>query len=194
MHKKCLFLGYDEKKTKVIDFMKKKKVKVKKFLNQDLEIKDTIDMDLIVSFGYRKIISQSVLSQFKKPIINLHMSYLPYNRGSHPNFWSFIDNTPKGVTIHEVSNGIDDGNIIFQKKYDMDPSLEKFSTFKKTYSFLFEGLENLFIEKFDEIVSNSYSSKKQGDFFTFHRLSDLPSTFNDWDENIIDYLGKKNSI
>ena len=41
------------------------------------------------------------------------MSFLPYNRGSHPNFWSFVENTPKGVSIHEVSNGIDDGDIIF---------------------------------------------------------------------------------
>ena len=113
---KCLFLGYDEKKTKIIDFMKKKNVEVKKLLNQDLVVKDVIGMDFIVSFGYRKIINYSILSQFKKPIINLHMSYLPFNRGSHPNFWSFIDNTPKGVTIHEVSKGIDDGNIIFLKR------------------------------------------------------------------------------
>ena len=169
-------------------------MEVKKLLNQDLEVKDVIGMDFIVSFGYRKIINYSILSQFKKPIINLHMSYLPFNRGSHPNFWSFIDNTPKGVTIHEVSKGIDDGNIIFQKQYDIDPSLEKFSTFKKTYIFLFDALEDLFIEKFDEIVNNSYTSKKQGDFFTFHRLSDLPSALNNWDENIVEYLSKKNSV
>ena len=44
------------------------------------------------------------------------MSFLPYNRGSHPNFWSFIDDTPKGITIHEIDEGADTGNIVFQKK------------------------------------------------------------------------------
>ena len=81
------------------------------------------------------------------------MSLLPYNRGSHPNFWSFVENTPKGITIHEISNGIDDGDIIFQKKFKLDPYLEKFSTFKKTYNYLFDALEILFIENFEKIIN-----------------------------------------
>ena len=37
----------------------------------------------------------------------MHISYLPFNRGAHPNYWSFKDNSPKGVTIHFIDNGID---------------------------------------------------------------------------------------
>ena len=93
--KNCLFLGYDEDKTKLIDFIKDKNIEVRKIYNQELEVKDVIDVDLIISFGYRKIIKNNILARIKKPIINLHMSYLPYNRGSHPNFWSFMDKTQK---------------------------------------------------------------------------------------------------
>ena len=114
-HKICLFLGYNNEKTKLINFLENNNFKVKKKFNQELTSDDIENIDLIISFGYRKIIDKKILLKLKRPIINLHMSLLPYNRGSHPNFWSFIDGTPKGITIHEISNGIDDGDIIFQK-------------------------------------------------------------------------------
>ena len=120
------------------------------------------------------------------------MSLLPYNRGSHPNFWSFKDGTPKGITIHEISNGIDDGDIIFQKKFEIDSSLEKFSTFRKTYNYLFNALENLFIENFEKISNYTYTPKKQGKFFTFHHSKELPKDLVNWDMNIQKYLNKQN--
>ncbi|HUX61123.1 MAG TPA: formyltransferase family protein, partial [Ignavibacteriaceae bacterium] len=58
------------------------------------------DKDFIVSYGYRNIIGKPVLDKFQGRAINLHISYLPWNRGADPNLWSFFDNTPKGVTIH----------------------------------------------------------------------------------------------
>ena len=190
--KNCLFLGYDEDKTILIDFIKDKNIEVRKIYNQELKVKDVIDVDLIISFGYRKIIKNNILAKIKKPIINLHMSYLPYNRGSHPNFWSFMDKTPKGVTIHEISNGIDAGDIIFQRQYEFNISSEKFSTFKKTYIFLFKALENLFIENFEKIINYSYSRKKQGNSYTIHRAIDLPKDLTNWDTNIQEYLKKNN--
>ena len=33
-------------------------------------------------------------------MINLHISYLPYNRGAHPNFWSWVKNAKN---IHFIS-------------------------------------------------------------------------------------------
>ena len=67
----------------------------------------------------------------------MHISYLPYNRGFYLNFWSFIDNTKKGVTIHYIDEGIDTGDIIFQK--------EVFSN-EKTYNKLKQEIEDFFIE------------------------------------------------
>ena len=119
------------------------------------------------------------------------MSFLPYNRGSYPNFWSFVNETPKGVTIHEIDGGADTGNIIFQNSYELDPNLEKFSTFRKTYDFLFSELENLFIEKYEDIIKNNYKSKKQVGKFSIHKDTDLPSDMNDWDTNILDYLQRE---
>ena len=48
--------------------------------------------------------------------INLHISYLPWNRGADPDLWSVVDNTPKGVSIHYLDEGVDTGDIIVQKE------------------------------------------------------------------------------
>ena len=82
---KCLFLGYDSNKNKLINLLRKKKIKVKS-KKTTLFLKDIEDNDFIVSFGYRKIINKNLILKVKRPIINLHMSYLPYNRGAHPIF------------------------------------------------------------------------------------------------------------
>ena len=108
MTKYIYFLGYSKKKTRLINFLENKKdIKLVHLHNKDLSSKNAITADLIISFGYKKIIKKKILEFVKRPIINLHISFLPYNRGSHPNYWSFINNTPKGVTIHEIDHEID---------------------------------------------------------------------------------------
>jgi hypothetical protein len=48
------FLGYTEKKTRLISFLKKKNIKLIKLQNRKLSLKNTIKADLIISFGYKK--------------------------------------------------------------------------------------------------------------------------------------------
>ena len=78
-------------------------------------IEDTESFDLAISFGYRHILKGDVLHNDKCPIINLHIGFLPYNRGADPNFWSFYAGTPSGVTIHLIDEGIDTGDIFFRQ-------------------------------------------------------------------------------
>ena len=184
-----LFLGYNERETRLINFLKEKKIQVKN-LDGNVSFKDAQQADLIISFGYKKLLKKEIISKLRRPAINLHMSLLAYNRGSHPNFWSFLNRTPKGITIHEVDCGADTGNIIFQKEFDLDPNFEKYSTFKKTYDFLFLELENLFIDHFDKIVAQNYNSKKQEKVLPLKKDSDLPSNIDNWDIDILKYLNK----
>ena len=66
-----------------------------------------LNNQMIVSYNYKYILSRDILDLVEGNAINLHISYLPYNRGADPNIWSFIENTPKGVTIHYIDSGID---------------------------------------------------------------------------------------
>ncbi len=188
--KKCLFLGYDRKKTKLIDFLESSDIDVVQS-NDHLSVSEVDLFDIVVSFGYAKLLNIKFLKKLKRPPINLHMSFLPYNRGSHPNFWSFVDDTPKGITIHEIDEGADTGNIIFQKNFNIDPNLEQYSTFKKTYEILFLELEKLFIEKFENILHKKYTAEKQNHKYTIHTDEDLPKEIINWDINILDYLKKQ---
>ena len=183
---KFLFLGYNNNKTTLINFLKKKKILVK-HLSRQITLQDLKDIDLVISFGYRKILNKTLLKKLVRPAINLHISYLPYNRGAHPNFWSFIDNTPKGVSIHEIDSGIDTGNIIFRQKIKINPYKKNFSTFKKTHAYLINQVEKLFIKKFKKILTKKYKSFNQKGKNTYHIKSNLPLELKNWNTNIIKF-------
>ena len=72
------------------------------------------NFDLAVSYTYRYIIPGDIIRALKGNIVNLHNSYLPYNRGADPNLWSFAEKTPRGVTLHYMDEGLDKGYIIVQ--------------------------------------------------------------------------------
>jgi len=176
--KRILFLGYDENQTSIISALVSNNCSVDHTADKIFE---TGKYDLVISSGYRHILKKETIENFSCPIINLHISYLPYNRGAHPNFWSFYENTPSGVTIHLIDEGIDTGDIIFQKYVnfsDLDNS------FRKTYLILKKELEILFIKNIDKIINDTWKSVKQKGVGTHHFLKDLPVNFSGWDSII----------
>ena len=125
------------------------------------------DQDFIVSYGYRHIIKNvAELKRMKGRIINLHISYLPWNRGADPNFWSWAEGTPHGVTIHDVDCGIDDGDIIAQRLVEMFAAQE---TLSSSYAKLHAAIQLLFKEHWRDIRSGKASRTKQIGKGSFHR-------------------------
>ena len=185
---RCLFLGYNSNQTKLINFLKKKKISV---TNKKKEVlaKGIEKFDLIISFGYRKIIKSDILRKIKRPILNLHMSYLPFNKGAYPNFWSFYDDTKKGVTIHEIDENIDTGPIIFQKEIKFNIQKNKKLSFKRTYKILFLEIEKLFIKNYKSIILNNYRKKENNKSKgKVHKKKDLPKDLDSWNVSIFKYL------
>lgn len=142
--------------------------------NDKINIEFVKNYDFIISFGYRHIIKNDVIKEKQGRIINMHISLLPYNRGADPNLWSYLENTPKGVTIHLMDEGLDTGDIIVQKKVIDD---EENDTLKTSYDRLISEITDLFVNKMDDILYNSekmaYSQKQlENGFYTFHYLKD----------------------
>ena len=110
---------------------------------------------------------------------------MPWNRGAHPNFWAFYDNTPSGVSIHLIDEGIDTGPILYQKiiKFDKEQN-----TFISTHKKLILEIEKLFIENLNEILNKQYIPKHQKGIGTYHKTQDLPKNFRGWDYIIHDEL------
>jgi len=189
--KKILFLGYSQKETKLIDKLKEDQNYQIFNTKNKIRLKDLDNINFVTSFGYKHIISEDILK--KKNIINLHISYLPYNKGAHPNFWSFAENTPSGVTIHKIDKGIDTGNIIYQKLLDFELNKNrKKLTFKKTYSTLISEIENLFIINLNNLLNNEYDEFEQIGNGTYHNSSELPTILKSWSQNIFSTINKYN--
>ena len=82
------------------------------------------DLDLVVSIFYEKIIKKDFIDRCRK-IINLHNAPLPKYRGVRPINWALKNNEPHhGVTIHEITPGIDDGPILGKIEYPIYPEIE----------------------------------------------------------------------
>lgn len=81
--------------------------------------------DIVISVFYDKIIKEDFINKCKK-IINLHNAPLPKYRGVSPINWALKNKEKEhGVTIHEISPGIDDGKIISQIKYSIYPEFDE---------------------------------------------------------------------
>jgi methionyl-tRNA formyltransferase len=87
------------------------------------------DIGVSILFGY--VLIDKFINIFTKGIINLHPSYLPYNRGVYPNVWSIIERTQAGVTLHYIDAGIDTGDIISQSKIEVEPIDTGITLYKK---------------------------------------------------------------
>ncbi|MCU1748563.1 formyltransferase family protein [Pseudomonas sp. 6D_7.1_Bac1] len=175
---KVLFLGYSEERTKLIDELVKLNCEV---WHTEEKIKSTSDYDLVISYGYRHILQKDVIESSQALIVNLHISYLPWNRGAHPNFWSFYDSTPSGVSIHLIDEGIDTGPIIYQKYVNFRANEQ---TFSQTYKRLIQEIEQLFKENIESIVTNNFIAIPQRRKGSYHRSSDLFKNFSNWDSDI----------
>ena len=117
-----------------------------------IEFLKKIKPNFIISYNYRFIVKQEIINYIKNNIINLHISLLPWNKGADPNVWSLLEDTPKGVTIHIIDEGIDTGPILIQKEVYMDESIE---TLKSSYKKLHREIQELFKIKWNDINGNN---------------------------------------
>ena len=124
----------------------------------------------IISFGYRHIISEPYLTLFAHRIININTSLLPWNRGSDPNFWSWFDRTPKGVSVHEIDRGLDSGPLLAQATVDFG-DLEN-ATLATTHLQLMQGAASLFASAWPDIRVGNLRATPQHGGGSYHRTSD----------------------
>lgn len=128
--------------------------------------------DLTVSYTYLYVLSSDILSALGNNAVNLHNSFLPWNRGKDPSLWSIMENTPRGVTLHYMESGLDKGAIIAQK---LVPLVEG-DTLKTSYYTLDKAAQEQFRQAFQwynywgqmkkaPLGEGSYHSAKDGAFF-----------------------------
>ena len=147
-------------------------------------------IDFLISYGYRYILRPAVFERFGIKAINLHISLLPWNRGADPNIWSFLENTPKGVSIHVIDEGLDTGPILLQEEVTMDEC----ETLRTSYNKLTNTIEQLFWNNWPLIRSGKIIPKQQPAGGSFHYKKDLNSYLyllsEGWDTPVRKLIGQ----
>jgi len=141
---------------------------------------------MLLSYGYKHIISKDFLSRVDNFAMNMHVSLLPWNRGYDPNFWSWIEGTPKGVTLHRITPELDKGPIIAQREMRLDSQ----KTLRQTYNVLQDEMCKLLNVKWSSLLSGNFAEIEQSKGGTYHnqvdRLVHTNILTNGWDTLCID--------
>jgi phosphoribosylglycinamide formyltransferase 1 len=109
-------------------------------------------LDLICLAGFMRLFSDYFISKCKLPIINIHPSLLPKYKGLEAFERAFkAKDKEAGCTMHHVIEEMDEGEIILQKKFEIDYKLSLAEN-KKTL----HKLEHLaFIEAIKIVLKNT---------------------------------------
>ena len=99
IEKKVVNFNNNFAENKVLDYINKKNIK------------------FICLAGFMKILSKNFIKKFKGKIVNIHPSLLPKYKGLNT-YQRALKNKEKfaGCTVHYVTNKLDSGKIILQKK------------------------------------------------------------------------------
>jgi len=107
--------------------------------------------DLIISLHCKQLFPADLIKSVR--CINIHPGFNPYNRGWYPQVFSIINKLPLGVTIHEMDEKIDHGDIIVQEEvplYSYDTSLT-------AYQRVLEKEKELIAKHISAIILGNYS-------------------------------------
>lgn len=125
--------------------------------------------DFLISVHCDKIFTAGELKRPKYGALNLHNSYLPWNKGAHSCTWALIDQTPHGATMHWMDEGIDTGDIFLQERL--------FPEKGETADQLYQRTAQLEVEIFEKALELLWigrrDRKPQVGIGTFHKKKDF---------------------
>jgi methionyl-tRNA formyltransferase len=125
--------------------------------------------DVIISCGWHKKISSSILDLAKYGAINCHSSYLPDYKGASvfKHYWSNLESF-SGATIHYMTNNFDEGNIISQAKLKIFKRDTPYTILYKT-----SELTSILLQEALMLVLTGYKGKEQKGGRYFFKMSNM---------------------
>lgn len=119
------------------------------------EMYDIEDL-VFISTEYDRIIKPQMFKTNR--LYNIHFSLLPAYKGVYMSAWPILNGEEyTGVTLHEIEQGIDTGDIIAQKKFKISHRETAFSLYSK---FIKYGTA-LVIKNIDHLIRHTYKSHPQ---------------------------------
>ena len=147
-----------------------------------------LKVDLIWVNSYSMIVRDDILGIARLGGINIHGAMLPRNRGCNPIQWAIINgDLQTGVTLHEMTNGIDAGPIIAQRKVPLHFE----DTWINVRDRLSAATNDLIAENLDSVLAGKWLSVPQADqdATVGKRRTPADGAF-DWSEPVVDIYNK----
>jgi methionyl-tRNA formyltransferase len=141
------------------------------------------EADIFVVAAFGQILSKEILYMPRLGSVNIHASLLPKYRGAAPINWCIIDGEKQtGVTIMQMDEGIDTGDILTVKTVDIDK--------KETAESLFEKLTkagaSLIVETLPKLERGEIIPIKQDESLASHtRMMNKSLGRIDWNKSAV---------
>lgn len=98
----------------------------------------------LFSIANLSVISPAVLAKARSGAINFHDGPLPKHAGLNAPVWAILQGEPvHGVTWHMIEAGIDQGDIVKQQLFDLEPNETAFSLNMRCYEAAIESFGEL---------------------------------------------------
>lgn len=130
----------------------------------------THEFDLVISLHCKQIFPSKIINTMR--CINIHPGYNPHTRGWFPHVFAIVYCLPAGVTIHEMSEKIDDGPIIYREEILIDICDTSETLYKKII--ILE--ENLIRTNLNNIIDKNYTTilpESDGRYFSKREYEEL---------------------
>lgn len=146
---------------------------------------ETSGVELVISLG-NGFIAPSVFSIPKHGMINVHHEQLPEFRNAQSVIWQLYEgNTTTGYSIHEISEEIDGGRILWRQNLPINMCSSLASTVTTTYSKLWEfsteGMIHV-LKHYQQLVSKAKPQSQLGGHYTTPSVRQFLRIYSNWKE------------
>jgi len=128
-----------------------------------IEIIDQHKVGILINAGTPRIIKEALLNSLSIGVINAHPGILPYYRGCTCVEWAIYNNHPIGVTVHLMSEGIDEGEIISAAFVDLSKATcykdVRVSVYKESFHLLADSVRKILNS---DIYDSDFLVQKEG--------------------------------
>lgn len=139
------------------------------------------DVYIVAAFG--QILSKEILEMPKYGCINIHASLLPKYRGAAPIQWAIIEGETKtGVTIMQMDEGLDTGDMLYVKEVEITSS----ETGESLHDKLMEAGGSAIVEALEKLEAGEIIPVKQEDSLScYAKMLKKSMGFMEWEKEAV---------
>jgi methionyl-tRNA formyltransferase len=139
-----------------------------------LQTMEALHPDLIVSVSCPQVFGDELIDIPSIGCLNVHSALLPQYRGVLPTFWALAEGEKRtGVTVHYISKGVDEGDIVLQREIEIAPD-DTLHTLIGRAKRVGADLLLETIDQFDRgVASRKPNPSDEGSYFSFPTREDV---------------------